>query len=335
MSKRPTIIGITLGDINGIGTEISVKSAYTKCPAGTRIVLIGYRAVVERETKRLGIAPPPSWSPAQSPLPSRGVTVWDPEPEARVPVQPGRCTIAAARAAHQWIVAATQAALDGALAGIVTAPINKEGFMKAGLDVPGHTELLAELTRTKRYEMMLLADDFRVVLATRHIPIKDVAESLTKHGIRNTIEITADALRWLGSHRKRIAVCGLNPHAGDGGAIGHEEQRIIIPAIRSVQRKDIKLTGPVPADTVFYQVRQGAYDAVVAMYHDQALAPFKMVAFENGVNLTLGLPIIRTSPDHGTAYELAGKGKADPSSMNAAVALAAKLAGRPNPWRAP
>ncbi len=335
MSKRPTIIGMTLGDINGIGPEIAVKTAYTQCPAGVRLVLIGDRAVVERETKRLGVVKPPSWSPAQAPIPSHRVTVWEPEPAPSVPSRPGRCTIAAARAAHQWIVAATHAALDGALSGIVTAPINKEGFMKAGLDVPGHTELLAELTHTKRYEMMLLAGNFRVVLATRHIPIKDVAQSLTKHGVQNTIEMTADALHWLGSRRKRIAVCGLNPHAGDGGAIGREEQRIIAPAIHAVRRKDITLTGPIPADTVFYQVRQGAYDAVVAMYHDQALAPFKMVAFENGVNLTLGLPIIRTSPDHGTAYALAGKGKANPSSMNAAVTLAAKLAGRPNPCRTP
>lgn len=335
MSKRPTIIGITLGDINGIGPEIALKAAFAKRPPGTRLVFIGDHDTVAREARRRRRATPPAWNPEETPVPAHGVTVWNPAPASTLTPRPGTCTVGASRAAYRWIVAATEAALRGRLAALVTAPINKDGFQKAGVDAPGHTELLAALSGTTRFEMMLLADDFRVVLATRHIPIKDVAGSLTRSGVRQTIEMTADALRWLGVRRKRIAVCGLNPHAGDGGAIGKEEQTIIRPAMRAVRRKGIVLSGPVPADSVFRQVREGAYDAVVAMYHDQALAPFKMVAFEKGVNLTLGLPFVRTSPDHGTAYGLAGKGKADPSSMIEAIALAAKLATRPNPWRGP
>lgn len=335
MHSRPNIIGITLGDINGIGPEIAVKAAFARQPAGSRLVLIGDDEAVNREARRLGRNPPPPWSPDRSPVPAHRVTVWNPNHGGRLSSRPGRCTVDAARAAHHWIVAATEAALRGQLAGLVTAPINKEGFMKAGVNVPGHTELLAQLTKTTRYEMMLLADDFRVVLATRHIPIRAVADSLTRRGVRHTIEMTADALSWLGVRRKRIAVCGLNPHAGDGGAIGDEERTIIAPAVRRIRRQDIVLSGPWPADSVFHRVRLGAYDAVVAMYHDQALAPFKMVAFEKGVNLTLGLPFVRTSPDHGTAYGLAGKGKADPSSMKAAIALALQLAKRRNPWRKP
>ncbi len=335
MSKRPAIIGITLGDINGIGPEVALKAAFAKRPPGTRLVLIGDHDTLAREVRSLGRAMPPVWSPAASTAPTRGVTLWNPAPESNLIPRPGTCAADAARAAYRWVVAATEAALHGHLGALVTAPINKEGFKKAGVDAPGHTELLAALSGTTRFEMMLLADDFRVVLATRHIPIKDVAGSLTRSGVRNTIEMTADALRWLGVRRKRIAVCGLNPHAGDGGAIGQEERTIIRPAMRAVRRKDIVLSGPVPADSVFRQVREGAYDAVVAMYHDQALAPFKMVAFEKGVNLTLGLPFVRTSPDHGTAYGLAGQGKVDPSSMIEAIALAAKLATRPNPWRGP
>ncbi len=335
MSKRVPIIGITLGDINGIGPEIALKSVYAKRLTGVRLVLIGDDKVVSREARRQDRAPLPAWSPAESSQPSHRVTVWNPTPQISPAYRPGACTAAASRAAHAWVTAAASAALRGVIAAIVTAPINKEGFMKAGLDYPGHTELLAELTGVARYEMMLLADNFRVVLATRHIPIKAVPGALTRKGVRDTIEMTADALRWLGARRKRIAVCGLNPHAGDGGAIGNEERTIIRPAMRRVRRKDVALTGPVPADSVFRQIRHGAYDAVVAMYHDQALAPFKMVAFEKGVNLTLGLPIIRTSPDHGTAYSLAEKGRADASSTMEAIALAAALARRPNPWRTP
>lgn len=333
MSKRNTYIGITLGDINGIGPELAVRAAYTEWPASVRIVLLGDASVVEAWCTRYRLPVPAAWSPAHRTPPRHPVSYWDPR-VTRTALRPrhGTCTAAAARAAYRWIGCAAEAAMNQRLHGLVTAPIQKEGFLKAGISAPGHTELLADCAGVKHVEMMLLADAFRVVLATRHLPLRDVAQALNRKGIQRTIHYTAEALHWLGARRKRIAVCGLNPHAGDGGALGHEEQRIIRPAIRAARRPGLTLTGPVPADTVFHQVRQGAYDAVVAMYHDQGLAPFKMWAFEQGVNLTLGLPFVRTSPDHGTAYNLAGTGRADCSSMRAAIACAIRLAHRPNPW---
>ncbi len=332
MASRTTIIGITLGDVNGIGPEVACAATARKWPESLRLVLIGDRAIVTQLMADHGFAQPACWAPEQSDVPPSPVSVWDPGQRPPLPHNPGRCRVAAARAAYDWICAGTQAALDGKLHALVTAPIQKEGFMKAGIDVPGHTELLARCCGVQQVEMMLLAGTFRVVLATRHIPLANVPAALTPSGLQATIRMTAEMLEWLGARHKRIAVCGLNPHAGDGGAIGREEQTCIMPAIRQARRQLPHLTGPVPADTVFHQVRQHQYDAVVAMYHDQGLAPFKMWAFDRGVNLTGGLPIVRTSPDHGTAYDLAGRNQANPASMVAAIRLAARLAHRPNPW---
>jgi 4-hydroxythreonine-4-phosphate dehydrogenase len=215
---------------------------------------------------------------------------------------------------------------------MVTAPINKEGFARAGIDFPGHTELLAACTGARRFAMMLFGGGLRVVLATRHIPLREVARRLNPSALREAVTLTHQALPWLGLPRARIAVCGLNPHAGDGGRLGDEEKRWIGPVLRGLRRRGFDIAGPLPADTVFHHARCGDYDAVVALYHDQGLAPLKTLAFDEGVNLTLGLPIVRTSPDHGTAYDLAGRGAANPSSMVAAVGAAVTLAGRPNPW---
>ncbi len=334
MATRVTTIGITLGDINGIGPEVACLAARQRWPDHLRFVLIGARPLTQRLAASFGITDPPAWDPGVRHAPRMRVSLWDPVRHAgSLQREPGHCRVAAARAAHAWIVAGAKAALAGRLNALVTAPIQKEGFMKAGLDVPGHTELLAACCGVRQVEMMLLADHFRVVLATRHLPVAEVPTALTRRGLQQTIEMTASMLDWLGVRRRRIAVCGLNPHAGDGGAIGQEERTCIVPAMNRVRRADIQLGGPVPADTVFHQVvRHHAYDAVIAMYHDQGLAPFKLWAFDRGVNLTGGLPFVRTSPDHGTAYDLAGRGRADPSSMIAAIKLAAKLAHRPNPW---
>jgi 4-hydroxythreonine-4-phosphate dehydrogenase len=325
--KQGSVIGLTLGDINGIGPEIALKAARQKWPGAARIVLIG-------DSPWSALQRLPAWDPAHTARPAHAVTIWRPDTGLPSPVhKPGHIRADAARAAHAWIVAATHAAMAGRLDAIVTAPICKEGFMRAGLATPGHTELLAALTGTKRYDMMLLSDDFRVTIATRHVPIRAVASHLSRTGIEDTIRMTHDALAWLGLRKRRIAVCGLNPHAGDGGAIGREDQTLVAPAVRAAQQQGVAASGPLPADTVFYQARTGAFDAVVAMYHDQGLAPFKMFAFEKGVNLTLGLPLVRTSPDHGTAFDKAGRNRANPSSMIEAVKLAIRLAGRPNPWR--
>jgi 4-hydroxythreonine-4-phosphate dehydrogenase len=214
---------------------------------------------------------------------------------------------------------------------LVTAPVNKEAIVRAGQPFVGQTELLSQMAGTERTAMMLLGQDdrgrwLRVALATTHLPLKFVADHLTQPKIRLAIELAAQACRDLGLPRARIGVCGLNPHAGEGGVLGTEEQTIILPAIRQAQQHNIEALGPLSADTLFFQAYRGDFDAVVAMYHDQGLAPLKMVAFETGVNWTLGLPFIRTSPDHGTGYDIAGQGRANPSSMLAALRLATRLA---------
>jgi 4-hydroxythreonine-4-phosphate dehydrogenase len=194
----------------------------------------------------------------------------------------------------------------------------------------GQTELLSEMAGTNRTAMMLLGHDdrgrwLRVALATTHLPLKAVASALTSEKIEEIIVLTAEACRLLGQARARVGVCGLNPHAGEGGAMGNEELTTIRPAVIAAQKRGIDAVGPVSADALFYYAYKGDYDAVVAMYHDQGLAPLKMVAFDHGVNWTLGLPFVRTSPDHGTAYDIAGRGIANPSSMIAALQLARQL----------
>ena len=237
-------------------------------------------------------------------------------------------------AALAWLADGAQRCLRHELDALVTAPVNKEAIIRAGrASFVGQTEFLSELAGTNRTAMMLLGADerdrwLRVALATTHVPIRHVADQLSREKIELTIELTAQACQDLGLPRARVGVCGLNPHAGEGGQLGTEEQTIIIPAVNAARDRGIEVTGPLPADTLFHHAFRGDYDAVVAMYHDQGLAPLKMIGFESGVNWTLGLPFIRTSPDHGTAYDIAGQGKANPSSMRAAIRLAKQLAHR-------
>jgi 4-hydroxythreonine-4-phosphate dehydrogenase len=186
--------------------------------------------------------------------------------------------------------------------------------------------LIAAMTGCKRYGMMLMGKGLRVMLATRHLPLREVADALTQESIEEAIELTAEALTSFGIPQGRIGVCGLNPHAGDGGALGSEEAELIAPAIQAAQANGLNAIGPIPADVIFFQALKKEYDAVVAMYHDQGLGPLKMHAFDCGVNVTLGLPIIRTSPDHGTAFNIAGQNLADPNSMIAAIETAIELA---------
>lgn len=317
--RRPVRIGISLGDINGIGPEVALKaieSVQRSVPA--EFVVYGPARVLEQQAKHFGL-----------PLPD----AIDPLPDPKLRWTPGRISAPAGRAAIAAIRAATEDCLAGRLDALVTAPISKEGIHRAGLHVPGHTEFLATLTKTRRFAMMLFGGPLRVVLATRHIPLKDVAAALNRASLREQIELTAEALPWLGAPKARVGVCGLNPHAGEGGDIGREEIDCIVPVIRALSRKGLAVSGPHPGDTIFHAAAQGRYDAVVAMYHDQGLAPLKLIAFDSGVNVTLGLPIVRTSPDHGTAPDIAGRGCANPASMIEAVRWAAKLATRRNPWR--
>jgi 4-hydroxythreonine-4-phosphate dehydrogenase len=241
-------------------------------------------------------------------------------------VQPGLLSAQAGRAAHDAIARAVRDALAGDVAAIATAPINKEAFALAGLRWKGHTELLQELTGARRVAMMFYSERLRVALATVHVPLKDVPSALSAARLRDVIELTASWLPRFGFASPRLALAGLNPHAGEHGVIGDEEIHVLEPIAAECRARGINVIGPLPADTVFVRAARGEFDAVIACYHDQGLIPVKVLAFGKAVNVTLGLPIIRTSVDHGTAFDIAGKGVADPGSMVEAVLLAAKLA---------
>jgi 4-hydroxythreonine-4-phosphate dehydrogenase len=250
------------------------------------------------------------------------------DPEALAAFERGKVSAAAGRAAYDAIVRAVAEARDGALAAVVTAPINKEAFAEAGLPWRGHTDLLAELTGAPRVAMMFYAEALRVVLATIHVPLADVPRLLTRELLEFTVTLTARELPRFGYPAPRLALAGLNPHAGEHGVIGREEEDVFAPAVAALRGRGIDVTGPWPGDTIFVRASRGEFDAVIACYHDQGLIPVKLLAFGRAVNVTLGLPIVRTSVDHGTAFDIAGRGVADHSSLVEAVLLAARLAAR-------
>jgi len=233
---------------------------------------------------------------------------------------------AAGRAAYDVIVRAVADALEGRVDAIATAPINKEALRLAGLPWAGHTDLLAHLTGSPHVAMMFDSDVLRVVLATVHVPLADVPRLLTQASLEATVALTARELPRFGVPAPRIAVAGLNPHAGEHGLFGHEDDEVIGPAVAACRGRGLDVAGPFPADTIFLRASRGEFDVVVACYHDQGLIPVKLLAFGRAVNVTLGLPIVRTSVDHGTAFDIAGQGRADAGSMVAAVCLAARLA---------
>jgi 4-hydroxythreonine-4-phosphate dehydrogenase len=290
---RPRI-AITVGDPSGIGPEIAVKAAADpRVTAVCEPVLFGPHAA-----------------------------------EALGGFAPGVLSAAAGRAAYDAIVAAVDAARAGTVDAIATAPVNKEAFALAGLPWKGHTDLLAHLTGRERAVMMFAADELRVVLATVHVALREVPALLTRELVEFTIDLAAAELPRFGCARPRIAVAGLNPHAGEHGVIGGEDEAVLRPAIAAARRRGVDASGPWPADTVFPRAVRGEFDAVVACYHDQGLIPVKLLAFGRAVNVTLGLPIVRTSVDHGTAFDIAGQDRADPSSLIEAVRLAATLVAR-------
>jgi len=322
MSKK---IGISLGDITGVGPEVALKALAAETGTeDTSYVLIGDANHILSLNRQLRLQLPLS---AYSPGP--GICIINPLP-AMLPTGLTAGAPEAARAAVAWLHEGARRCLAGELDALVTAPVNKAAIVHAGVPFIGQTELLSEAAGATRTAMMLLGQDdrgrwLRVALATTHLPLKQVSERLTQAKIEQVIELAAAACRDLGLPRARIAVCGLNPHAGEGGAMGTEEITTIAPAVRAAQSRNLDAVGPLSADALFHYAFKGDYDAVVAMYHDQGLAPLKLVAFEQGVNWTLGLPFIRTSPDHGTAYDIAGRGQANPSSMQAALRLARQL----------
>jgi 4-hydroxythreonine-4-phosphate dehydrogenase len=247
-------------------------------------------------------------------------------PPAGSQFNPGELSAAAGQAAYETLCSAVKDAQKGAVAAVATAPVNKLAFARAGLPWKGHTDLLAHLTGTGRVAMMFWSEPLKVVLATIHIPLASVTSALTRELIDDIIDLSSRNLPRFGIAQPRLAVAGLNPHAGEDGLLGHEERKVLRPAIEAAQKRGVRIDGPFPGDTVFGRAVRGDFDAVIACYHDQGLIPVKLLAFGRAVNVTLGLPIIRTSVDHGTAFDIAGKNVADPSSMIEATLLAARLA---------
>jgi 4-phospho-D-threonate 3-dehydrogenase / 4-phospho-D-erythronate 3-dehydrogenase len=239
---------------------------------------------------------------------------------------PGVLSAEAGRAAYDAVVRAVDDARHGRVDAVVTAPINKEAWALAGLPWRGHTDLLAHLTGARRVAMMFYSRPLRVVLATVHVALGDVPKLVTRDGLVDLVRLVASELPRFGFPDPHLGLAGLNPHAGEHGVIGHEDDDVLAPAVDACRAEGIRIDGPLPADTLFVRAVRGEFDAVVACYHDQGLVPVKMVAFGQAVNVTLGIPIIRTSVDHGTAFDIAGKGKADPGSLVEAILLAARLA---------
>jgi 4-hydroxythreonine-4-phosphate dehydrogenase len=282
-------VAITFGDPSGIGPEVAAKAA-----ADARV---------------LAVCEPVLYGPPDN-----------------ASFTPGALSAEAGRAAYDVIVRAVEDAKNGVVQAMATAPVNKEAFRLAGLPWSGHTDLLAHLTGSTQVAMMFYSEALRVVLATVHIALAEVPRALTRGVMEAVITLTARELPRFGIAHPRIAVAGLNPHAGEHGLFGREEELSIAPAIDACRARGLDVSGPFPGDTVFVRARKGDFDVVIACYHDQGLIPVKLVAFGQAVNVTLGLPIVRTSVDHGTAFDIAGKDVADPESMVAAVLLAARLA---------
>ncbi len=310
---KPNLI-ITMGDPSGVGPEVTLKSlASPKTKGLANFLLIGDASVVEKLKVDMGLE-------LKHPLVDLSCI-------KRSKFSYGRCERSYGRASIKYLDNALALLGSGKADALVTAPINKTSIRLAGYKgFEGHTEYLAGRTRTKDCAMMFVGKGLKITLVTRHIALKEVPSRLSSEAIYRAIAITHKYLKkYFRIGNPKIAVAGLNPHAGEGGAFGNEEAEIIVPAVEKATRTMKGVCGPLPSDAVFYAALKGRYDCVIAMYHDQALAPFKMLYFDNGVNLTLGLPFVRTSPDHGTAFDIAGKGVANPASMIEAIRLACRL----------
>lgn len=312
-----TTVAITMGDPAGIGPEVVLKAVTSsKVKRLCRPAVLGDEVVLRYLAKKMGIG----WPAADI----RIINLSSLNPEE---IRPGRPDSACGRAMMRYVEEAVLMAMDGDVDAMVTGPINKEAINRAGYKFPGHTEFMADLTRTRDYAMMLGGKKLKVVLVTIHESIKRVPGLLTIDNIYKTIQLTDGTFKKYFGLRPRIAVAALNPHGGEKGLFGNEEKKVIIPAIKRARRAGIEVSDPLPPDTVFYRtIENKEYDVVVCMYHDQGLIPLKLIHFEDGVNVTLGLPIIRTSVAHGTAYDIAWKGVASPKSMIAAIEMAVSMA---------
>jgi len=320
-------IAITMGDPAGIGAEVALKALdRSRLSRRTPVLLLGdallWAAAAKRFKTRTRLVPVSGACEAASLVTAVGVMDLGGPWKVRV----GKVDAACGAAAVRYILAGVRLALKKQVRALVTAPIHKEAVHKAGYKFPGHTEMLSEWSRTKDYAMMMAGGPFKITLLSIHVPLRAALKDVNGPNLDRKIALTRKALMgWFGVKKPRLAVAGLNPHAGEGGAFGNEEIRVIAPAVKRARALGWDVTGPHPPDTLFHRVSRGEFDAVVAMYHDQGLIPIKLAAFEKGVNLTLGLPFVRTSPDHGTAFDIAGGGTADPSSMLEALLLAERL----------
>ena len=331
MTPRPLLV--TMGDACGVGPELILRAA--RAGQLDDAVVLGDMAVLRRAATLLGgDAPPLAWlddAATRADVPPGCLALWQPPglPEGLATLPWGTIDARAGAAAARCIEAAVDRMKQGQGRAIVTAPLHKGALAAAGLPYPGHTEMLQALAggaAPAPVRMMLANGELRVVLATIHLSLRDAIAALDFDTVRQTIGIADAAARAWGLARPRIAVAGLNPHAGEGGLFGDEEIRFIAPAVQDARAAGIDAQGPFPPDTVFMRARRGQFDLVVAMIHDHGLIPVKYLGIDDGVNVTLGLPFVRTSPDHGTAFDIAGRGVADPSSLIAALAMARRLA---------
>jgi 4-phospho-D-threonate 3-dehydrogenase / 4-phospho-D-erythronate 3-dehydrogenase len=322
------IVAVTMGDPAGVGPEVVLKAlSHPAVERACRIVILGDRGVLERTQKKLGSEVELALHKPGSPWPRANRTLDSLTALSTAECRPGHPSRACGEAVYRYVTEAARLALAGSVDAIATAPLNKKVLQMAGHHYPGHTELLAEIAGVPECRMMLIGSKLKVVLVTVHLPLMRVSRELTSGKIRATLELTDQALRrYFSRARPKLAVAALNPHAGEEGIFGHEERKIILPAVEQARKRGIRAFGPFAADSLFYQAARGDYDAVVCMYHDQGLIPLKLLHFIGGVALTLGLPFVRTSVDHGTAYDIAGKNKADETSMKEAILLAARLA---------
>lgn len=329
MKDKP-IIGITMGDPCGVGAEIIVRSlTQTSLRSRAKFVIFGFSNQIEYTADELDVDLPFHRDHHENIRRyTRDVVVLDYDEFDLPPAMPRGPSRRGGKASMAFCQSAIDAAIAGQIDAIVTAPISKTSWCMAGYkQYPGHTELLAKKCRARHVAMMFVAQKLRVALATIHEPIITIRDKFTIGCVYNPIELADRALReWFGIEKPRIGVCGLNPHAGENGNIGDEETRIIAPAVLMAAENGIDATGPFPADTIYNHALAGEFDIVIAMYHDQGLIPIKLLGWENAVNVTLGLPIIRTSPDHGTAFDIAGQLQASPASITAAINMAIDLA---------
>ena len=326
--ERP-LLAITMGDPAGIGPEIVLKTlAHPEIYQRCRPLVIGDRRILERAADWVGqsrvifhVVDKPGAGRYNPGI----ITLLDLANVAIEECPPGEVSAAAGRAAVEYVFRACDLALSGEVDGIVTAPLNKAAMNLAGFSYAGHTELLAERTETPNVKMLLVGPRLRVIHVSTHVSLQEAIRRVTTERVTEAIDLAYSSCRALGIAAPRIAVAGLNPHAGEGGLFGAEEERAIVPAILAARARGLDVSDPQPPDTVFLRTVNGAYDIVVAMYHDQGHIPMKLLAFDSGVNVSIGLPIIRTSVDHGTAFDIAGTGKAREESLIAAIDVAIQM----------